>query len=59
VTDPLDGIALTRLAQADRVAERTGLALARRGQSTKGPERLILSDRELPEGVLGSLTVRG
>jgi RimJ/RimL family protein N-acetyltransferase len=42
-----------------RVAERVGLVLAWRGPSTKGPERLILSDRELPKALLDSIIALG
>jgi RimJ/RimL family protein N-acetyltransferase len=42
-----------------RVAEKAGLALAWRGPSAAGPERLILSDRELPSAVLDRLVALG
>ena len=42
-----------------RVAESAGLVLAWRGPSTRGPERLILSDRALPEALLDSVIALG
>jgi RimJ/RimL family protein N-acetyltransferase len=42
-----------------RVAEKAGLVLVWRGPSMKGPERLILSDREPSAAVLDSLIALG